>query len=225
MNKLSKFWLFGIVLVSVSHVFAQTPDQAKTATVPDVVTTQPLDRGVLEGRTYTNNFFGFSVSLPRDWIIADAQRRDSIVEETKSKITSDDKEKKEMAEASIARSANLLSLTKLPPGEPRNASLMLIAERIPSPSIKNGVDVIHSMEEVTKNTNFTLEFQGPIQTQQIGTSEFAVAVMKNSSPYGVVMQKVYMTVKNGYALEFFFTYIDAADLSAFDSIVKTMKVK
>jgi hypothetical protein len=225
MNKLSQFWLFVIVLVTASHVFAQTPDQTKTATVPDVVTTQLLDRGVLEGRTYTNNFFGLSVSLPRDWIIADAQRRDSIVEETKNKISSDDKSKKEMADASIARSVNLLSLTKLPPGQSHNASLMLIAERIPSPSIRNGADVIHSMEETAKNTNFILEFQGPIQTEQIGTAEFAVATMKNSSPYGDVTQKVYMTVKNGYALQLFFTYLDAADLPALNSIVKTITMK
>lgn len=225
MNKLSRFWLLVIVLVTVSHVVGQTPAETKTAAVPDVVATQPVDRGVLEGRTYSNNFFGLSVSLPRDWIIADAQRRDSIVTEAKDKLNSDDKGKKEMVDASIARSVNLVSLTKLPAGEAHNASLMLIAERIPSSSIKNGVDVIHSMEEAIKNTNFTLEFQGPIQTEQIGTAEFAVATMKNSSPYGVVMQKVYMTVKNGYALEFFFTYTDAADLPAFDAVVKTMKVK
>ena len=225
MNRLSKLWLFVVVLVTASNVLGQTPDETKTATVPDVVATQPVDRGVLEGRTYSNNFFGLSVSLPRDWIIVDAQRRDSIVTESKDKISSDDKEKKEMADASIARSVNLVSLTKLPAGQAHNASLMLIAERIPSASIKNGVDVIHSMEEAIKNTNFTLEFQGPIQTERIGTAEFAVAIMKNSSPYGVVMQKVYMTVKNGYALEFFFTYLDATDLPAFDAVVKTMKVK
>ena len=225
MNRLSKLWLFVVVLVTASNVLGQTPDERKTATVPDVVATQPVDRGVLEGRTYSNNFFGLSVSLPRDWIIVDAQRRDSIVTESKDKISSDDKEKKEMADASIARSVNLVSLTKLPAGQAHNASLMLIAERIPAASIKNGVDVIHSMEEAIKNTNFTLEFQGPIQTERIGTAEFAVAIMKNSSPYGVVMQKVYMTVKNGYALEFFFTYLDATDLPAFDAVVKTMKVK
>ena len=81
------------------------------------------------------------------------------------------------------------------------------------------------MEETAKNTNFILEFQGPIKTEQIGTAEFAVATMKNSSPYGDVMQKVYMTVKNGYALQLFFTYLDAADLPALNSIVKTITMK
>jgi hypothetical protein len=226
MNKLSKLLLFVVVLVTVSHVVGQTPDREQRPGLPSAaITIRDFDQGILEGRTYSNNFFGLSVSLPRDWIIADAQGRDSIVSESKNRISSDDKEKKELVEASIARSVNLLSVTKLPVGQAHNASLMLIAERIPSPSIKNGVDVIHSMEETTKNTNFTLEFQGPIQTEQIGTAEFAIATMKNSSPYGVLMQKVYMTVKNGYALEFFFTYTDATDLTTFDTVVKTMQMK
>ena len=34
-----------------------------------------------------------------------------------------------------------------------------------------------------------------------------------------------MTVKNGYALQFFYTYLDEADLPAFDSIMKRVRMK
>ena len=73
------------------------------------------------------------------------------------------------------------TITKLPSGQPHGANLMMIAEHIPSPLIKNGVDGIRLMQETTKNTNFTLEFQGPIHIEKIGTAEFGVATIKNTS--------------------------------------------
>lgn len=39
------------------------------------------------------------------------------------------------------------------------------------------------------------------------------------------MQKIYVTTKNGYAVELFYTYQNDADLAALRSIIGTMKVK
>jgi hypothetical protein len=52
-----------------------------------------------------------------------------------------------------------------------------------------------------------------------------VATVKNTSPSGTFMQKIYVTTKNGYALEWFYTYQNDADLAALNSIVGTMKMK
>jgi hypothetical protein len=181
--------------------------------------------GHLEGSDYSNDFFGITLSVPRDWMVVSAQRRGEIVEGSKKMIEAQDKRKQSQVNDSIERSTLLLSLTKLPPGQPANASFMLIAERIPSPSIRTGADVLRSMESLAKGTNFTLEFQGGIRTEQIGGAEFGVATIRNSSPHGVFMQKAYVTTKHGYGLQFFYTYLDDADLAAFDSIIKSVKVR
>jgi hypothetical protein len=128
-------------------------------------------------------------------------------------------------DASIQRSVNLLSLRKLPVGQPDNASLMLIAERIPSSSLKTGVDVIQSIERAFKETNFNLEFVGETKTERIGGADFGVATVKNTSQTGIFMQKFYVTTKNGYALELFYTYQNDADLAALATLVGTMKLK
>ena len=39
------------------------------------------------------------------------------------------------------------------------------------------------------------------------------------------MQKIYVTTKNGYAAELFYTYQNDADLAALNSILATVKVK
>jgi hypothetical protein len=191
---------------------------------PDIVKSKNLDLGQLDGVNYTNNFFGFSLSVPPTWVVVSAQRTKTVIEK-QSKLITDDQKKKEVLDDSIQRSVALLSLTKLPAGEPANASFMLIAERIPSPSLKTGVDVIGAMAKAFKDTNFNIEFQGEIQTERIGGADFGVVTVKNSSLNGTFMQKIYATTKNGYALELFYTYQNDADLDTLNSIVATMKIK
>jgi hypothetical protein len=191
---------------------------------PDIVESKSLDRGQLDGISSSNNFFGLSLSVPATWIVVSAQRGQTVAEQSSMLVTGDQKKKEEI-DASMQRSVILLSLTKLPAGEPENASFMLIAERIPLPSMKTGVDVIQGMKSAFNGTNFTIEFQGETQTDRIGGADFGVATIKNSSPLGTFMQKIYATTKNGYALELFYTYTNDADLAALNSIVGTMKIK
>jgi hypothetical protein len=202
--------------------FGQSATGVKHPLPATVESTSP-DRGQLDGVNYTNNFFGLSLSIPPTWVVVSAQRSQTVAEQT-SKLVSGEK-KKEVLDASILRSVNLLSLRKLPPGEPDNASLMLIAERIPHSSIKTGVDVIQSIERAFKETNFNLEFVGETKTERIGGADFGVATVKNTSQTGIFMQKFYVTTKNGYALELFYTYQNDADLAALATLVGTMKLK
>jgi len=174
---------------------------------------------------YLNDSFGLSLSIPREWVIVSAQQSSQIVDESKKILQARDQSQQTQIEQSIARSTTLLALTKLPAGQPNNASFMLIAERIPSPQIRNGVDVIRAMENVMKGSNFNIEFQGETRTERISNADFAVATIKNSSPHGVFNQKIYVTVKNGFALQFFFTYLDDADLTPYDAIMKSVKLK
>jgi hypothetical protein len=228
MTKLLRLSLLLVVTSAATQASSQSP-ASEPKTPPPVTAgtaeTKLPDLGHLDGGDYVNNFFGLSLSVPRAWVIVSAQRRDEITEESKKMIQTDDQRKKEQVNASVDRSTNLLSLTKLPVGQPGNASFMLIAERIPSPSIQTGSDVIRAMERLAKGTNFNLEFQDGIRTEQIGAASFGVATVKNSSPRGVYMQKVYVTTRNGYALQLFYTYVDEADLLAFDSIIKSLKIK
>lgn len=215
------------ILISLAIVGTDAIGQSGTGihpATPATVDSKNLDRGLLDGVNYSNNFFGLSLSVPQSWVVISAQRNETIVEESNKQITGDQK-KKEQIEDSIQRSVVLLSLTKLPAGEPDNVSFMLIAERIPLPSIKTGVDVIQAMENAFKGTNFNIEFQAQSQTARIGGADFGVATVKNSSPNGIFMQKIYVTTKNGYALELFYTYKNDADLAALKTIVGTVKIK
>jgi hypothetical protein len=212
MTNFLKVLCFCLVMTAATLVSAQEPKP-----------TQALDPGVLDGYKYTNKYFGLSVAMPDNWVIVSAPRRAEITDESR-KMLAGDQAKKDQIEESFQRSTILLSLTKLPAGEPNNASFMLIAERVPSPKVKTGADVIDLMRNAMKGTNVNIEFLGEVKTENIGGAEFSSVTLKNVSPLGTYMQKVYVTVKNGYGIEFFYTYLDDADLGALDTTIKSIKV-
>ena len=211
-----------IGFLCTAAAFAQTQPDAKPASTE--VEIQAIDEGKLEGVRYTNNFFGISFSIPGNWRVLSAPKDPKFAEDLKNSVRTEDPAKRDQLNDSIDRSKILLSLTKLPTGEPDNASMLLIAERIPSPAIKTAADVVRSMRKALAGTNFNVEFQGEPETRQIGGAEFATMNLKTTSPHGVFMQRVYITVKQPYALELFFTYVNAADLPTLDTLIQSIKV-
>jgi hypothetical protein len=197
-----------------------------TAPAPPANTSpQSLDLGLLDGINYANNFFRLSLSIPREWVVASAQRRVELDQQVKKMVTAEDQKQLTKVEESIERSTTLLRITKLPDGQPNNAQFVLIAERRASPLLKTGVDVIEAMREVMKGTNFKVEFIGAVLTETLSATEFGVATVKVNSPYGEYRQRIYVTVKGDYALEFFFTYLNDSDLASFAGIVESVKFK
>lgn len=182
------------------------------------------DMGHLEGVNYVNEFFGLSFSIPSDWIVVQGRNKE-IAEASKKLVANEEAKKRAEYEKSIERSTILLGLTRVPAGAPNNASFLVIAEQVSSPAIKSGADALRSMESMSKNSSFVVEFQNGIRNETINGVEFAVATVKTTSPTGSFMQKIYMTIKNNYGLEFFFTYHDPAHVTMFDRIMNTVKLK
>jgi hypothetical protein len=182
------------------------------------------EMGRLDGVNYVNNFLGLSFSIPGNWIVVQGRNKE-IAESSKQIVANEEAKKRAEYERSIEQSTILLGLTRVPAGTPDNASLLVIAERVSSPAIKTGADALRTMETMTKNTSFLVEFQNGIRSESINGVEFGVATVKTTAPTGSFMQKVYMMIKNGYALEFFFTYQDPVHLVTFDKLMNTVKIK
>jgi hypothetical protein len=182
------------------------------------------DLGKYEGGKYVNDFFGLSFTPP-PWTASSAERNAKLNDDIKALAATDDARKQAQLNDSVERSRILLSMTKLPPGTPANASLMLVAERVPLPGIKTPADVFGRLEASFKSTQFKVEFESAPRDVRLGGAEFGVATLKSTSPYGVFRQKVYITMRKGYSLQFFFTYLDDADLPTFDAAMKTVVIK
>ena len=222
MAKLLRFSLLIFFMGVAVQVYGQSSGGEKGGANAPAKT---VDLGQRDGVSYSNNFFGLSLSLPQTWIDVSSEQRDTLAAQITQVLTTSDPAKRAQIEDSMGRSTLLLSLTKLPAGQPGNATFMLIAERIPLPSIKTPLDVIGTMKNAMTGTNFKVEFQGEPKAERIGGADFASITLKNDSPYGVFMQKIYVTTKDGYSLQLFYTYQDDNDLAALDTIIRGIRIK
>lgn len=228
MKKPIRILLLFILIITVLSINAVgQPRKSKAPPPADVTTTEKrvLDLGQLNGTEYTNAFFGLSLTIPEKWLVMEAERRAALDSEVKKMVQTPDQQRQTKIEESIERTKTLIRVTKLPVGQPQNAQLMLVAERLPSPGIKTGLEVIEIMKQTMKGTNFNIEFLEVPHNESIGGAEFGVVTVKVESPYGPFIQKIYMLVRNEYALELFYTYTDDADLPAFDGVMKSVKIK
>lgn len=230
MTKCFQRTLLFLIFIALTAMGAigQTESTSHTPTPsasPANTSQQALDLGELDGSDYVNSSFRFSLSISKEWVVATAQRRAEIDQQLKKMVSAPDQKHLARVEDSLERSKTLLRITKLPEGQPNNAQFMLIAERLASPSLKTGRDVIEAMRQTMKGTNFTVEFIGEVRKETLSTAEFGVADVKVTSPYGNYWQRFYITVRGDYALELFFTYFNDADLAAFSEIVKSVKFK
>lgn len=188
-----------------------------------------VDRGRIEDGTFSSDFFGISFMLPQGWVAQDAAARKAIIEEGKKLINEGATERKKAGlDASLERTALLISVSKFDPAKPRpdfNANLLCYAERAPTAIIKTGNDYIEVMRRGFTGTAATLELVGPVRSEKLDGVAFTAANFKvTAGPY-IVMQKYYVTMMKGHALVFTYTYIDETDVKTFDDIVKSVKFK
>ena len=189
----------------------------------------PVDRGRLEGGTYSNDFFGVSFTVPQGWVAQDPVMKQRILDTGKEIIGKNATDKKVAGiESSLKRTYFLLSVSKYdlsqpPPG--LNAVIMCMAERVPTAVVKTGEDYIASMIRVTEGTAAKIELNAPVRTERQGGVPFAVADAKLTTPSAVAAQKYYVMIKNGYAFLLGYTYVDEADAKAFADVIKSLKFK
>src|SRR5882724_11262998 len=130
------FFLIGVLSLATPALAQPGSGNPKPPPVPaPTVEAKSVDLGQLDGENYSNDFFGFSLSVPAKWVVVSAARRETLTATLRSNVTGDQK-KQDQLDDSIQRSFVLLTLSKLPLGEPGNAAVMLVAERLPLPSIK-----------------------------------------------------------------------------------------
>lgn len=114
-----------------------------------------FDYGHLENGNYLNTYFGFTLSLPRGWMVQSQQQMDKMTKEGAEFASGDNKELKAQMKASEVNSANLLSVFKYSQGSVAkfNPSLMLVAENLRNfPAIKDGEHYLFQVRNMLQQT-------------------------------------------------------------------------
>lgn len=188
-----------------------------------------FDLGTVEGSTYTNEYFGVSFTAPKAWTILDVGVMKGMQENAKGLFQNEkDAQLKRELEASVDRTTNLFSASKVPPGTPgvSNAALVCAAEGISTTLIKTPLEYYTAMmRSLSSAEGIDLEVVEAYRTKRMGATDFGAFTLKATFKTGVVMQKFLILIKGPYAFAIVFNYVDESDARTFDEVVSSMRVK
>ncbi|MNO64153.1 hypothetical protein D3C76_548770 [compost metagenome] len=176
--------------------------------------------------SYTNDYFGVSLSFPKEWTFQDEESLKKLMEQSREFIADGDDTKKKQLDLASLKTLNLLMASQYPldSGE-LGPSVVIVAEKV---SLLQGVKTGKDYLEASKK--FMMESQLPYNykdftTAKVGGKDMDVMQITIENGDLVVTQDYYSTIIDGYAFNMIFTYVDDEMKAATDKIVQSVSFK
>jgi len=187
-----------------------------------------FDYGSWTGPTYKNDFFGFSITIPKDWYIAEKEEMKAIMkdgfEELQNANLSNEKEIKKVAKIAEITTANLFAVMRYSEEEALekedfNPNIASLVEKLPAKMDRAQYVKIarHTLSEAIPNLVVKSE-----TNKMVGGQEF-VSLEMEFEMYGIpIYQEQLICLKNGFAVYFCLTWLDDSDKKQLDAIMATL---
>jgi hypothetical protein len=185
-----------------------------------------IDFGTLNNTVYQNQYFGFSVKLPKDWSVQDQQAQQRIMKKGAQMVAGDNGNLKAMVKASELQSVNLFAAFEHPVGSPveYNPSIMSVAEVVRElPGIKRGKDYLFQAKKVLQTGQIQVSFPKEFYPERLGGVEFDVMESEISMLGKVIRQKYYTTIRKGYALCFIVSFTNDDEAASLRKILDSVE--
>lgn len=162
------------------------------------------DDAVIENGVYHNRYFGFTVALPADWVVASERANAAMMKRGTESVSGEDDSKREQIEAAVRNAYNLVTVSRFPASTrgKTNPTLAAIAERIPhSESIETGQDYLKLLDATL--TGGPLEYRALEEdVVKLGARVFYWREYRLALPTGEVEQRFYARVEGEFVLLF-----------------------
>jgi len=103
-----------VYAATMTLLSAVTAKQSSVGTQQAPWTARSVDAGTIKDSTYVNDYFGMQLAIPESWNVYDSQGKRILLERGRQGIASNDKSIQSGIDASVARTVNLLTVSKLP---------------------------------------------------------------------------------------------------------------
>ena len=195
--------------------------------VPPVSTAQqsssPADASV-SGGVYTNRYFGFSLSYPKDWVVHGEATNERIKEIGKERATSTGAMSAASSAVVLRNTYQLLTTFQYPMGAAVevNPGFLVVAERVShAPAIVTGRDYLNHVRPLMIKTGVA-PVNEPVELTLGGRKffrqDFRMDVVGTS-----ISQTIILTVTQGFALAFILSGKDEASMAEMGKAVATLK--
>ena len=170
-----------------------------------------IDSGTLDTGIYSNDFFGFSLTLPDDWHPLDQGGMNKVTQAGGSALAGKNKKIKVSIQAAKNGSYNLLMAYQHPLGTrvPFNPAIGAVAQKVDKlPGIKSGRDYLLYIKRFMANSRVRMSFSPKIERVNIDGVDFDQLYAEANMGQTVVSQEYYASVQKGYVLSFILSYVD-----------------
>jgi hypothetical protein len=217
--------VFILVLLLAGSVSTQTKPGTEPSRIPSAVPIKPgtavlekspIDKGSVDGRTYTNKDFGFQVTFPDTWLIPGDDFEDEMKKQGFNLGLKAPDSLPPASKATIDRALKrvniLLTAYRSMPGMTDNAIVRISIENLSTnPQIKDAVDYFDAIRAMYRTMRLPADFKySETQAERLGKMQFGY--IDTSSSAG--KKRMYATVRNGFAVMFTISYTRDDDLNA-----------
>lgn len=174
---------------------------------PKPVATEDVS-GTLEGSTYTNKFFGFTLTLPDGWQAQDKDVQQQLTRRAREKAKEFKSVDQRAAQSSVP-GPTLLLLAIKPTNGATNPIFFAAAENIALAfNIRTPPQYIAQVRRYEKESPVVMEDK--VTTERVGGVEFAVVGIRPRDPThaasATVQERYYVTLRKNHAISFVLTY-------------------
>ena len=184
-----------------------------------------IDFGTLSNSVYRNEYFGFSVTLPKDWSVQDQQAQRRLMKKGVQLVAGDDRNLKAMVKTSELQTVNLFAVFEHPVGSPvaYNPSIMAMAEIVRElPGIKRGKDYLFQARQLLEAGQIQVSFPKDYYSERLGGMEFDVMESEISVRGKTIKQKYYANIQKGYALCFIISFTSDDEAASLQKILNSI---
>jgi hypothetical protein len=185
------------------------------------------DEGRVAGATYTNGFFGLSLTIPEGWRVADKAIAQQIDRQGADLVAGDSAEKRARLREAASKNINLITMGKLiPVGDMSESALLIVgAEAVPTWLVKTPQEYVSHARRLLQSSAMPVKVEPGTRSETIGGVEFVVLDVSSEQPGGLVKQHYYATLKKGYALFFITTFAGERSAQAITEVLKSVTFK
>ncbi len=179
--------------------------------------------GDFNARTYKNDFFNITISLPYDWFIQSEQSNKFLKDTGREILAGDDRLMNAAMKQAEKNMRTVFTLSKYEAGTPDvfNPTLICVVEDVSYlPGIKSEWDYISNMKSAISSAGIPYNF-GNTKTIVLNGMEF-VELHSTITAIGVKVKQIYRTIfHEGYVLSFIITYNNKKDRKELEEIFQT----
>lgn len=188
---------------------------------------EKMDAGRFEGRVYHNDYLGFEIAIPADWIIQDRETTDRKMRLGEKIAAGGEETVQTSLRDGESQTFNLVTAFRYLQGAPVefNPCISCVAEGVAhQPGIKTGGDYLFHAKRVLQGGLVPSAFPREVYTETVAGVEFHVLTAHLAAQPGkIVTNEYFAAVRKGYTLLLILSYTTAEERQTLRDILSTVR--